>query len=121
MNSVFLFYSSTFNLKGTNVLLFFIVLMSTTISPIFVKIGSKTKKNITRTFFVNKQLKLSFNFLKTGHLNFAQNFRKCLFDLANSESGKKSTRFEIFLYWSVVFLQNTYLDLVSYPFKIQKC
>ena len=42
-------------------------------------------------FFVNKQLRLDFNFLKRVPLNFAQNFRKFLFDLANSESGEKST------------------------------
>ena len=38
----------------------------------FVKIGSKTKKIINRTFFVNKLLTLFFNFLKNLLLNFAQ-------------------------------------------------
>ena len=40
---------------------------------------------------------LDFNFLKTTHLNLAENFRKCLFELANSESGEKSTWFDFFI------------------------
>ena len=56
---------------------------------------------------------LDFNFLKTTHLNLAENFRKCSFNLADSESGEKSTWFEFFLYKSAVCLQNTYLDLAS--------
>ena len=51
----------------------------------------KQKFLINNTFFVNKELMLDFNFFKRGPLNFAQNFRRFLFDLANSESGEKST------------------------------
>ena len=51
----------------------------------------KNKFFINNTFFVNKELMLDFNFFKRGPFNFAQNFRKFLFDLANSESGEKST------------------------------
>ena len=40
---------------------------------------------------------LDFNFLKNYPLNFAQNFRKCLFELADSESGEKSTWFDFFI------------------------
>ena len=57
------------------------------------KFSSKSdqkQKNIFSTFFVNNQLRLDFNFLKSEPLNFAQKFRGCLFDLANSESGEKS-------------------------------
>ena len=50
----------------------------------------KNKKKFNRTFFLNKQLTLSFNYLKNRSLNFAQNFRECSFNLAGSESGEKS-------------------------------
>ena len=70
--------------------------MSTTISQSFVKIGSKTKKIINKTFFVNKQLMLDFNFLKNHVLNFAQNFRKCLFNSDDPKSGEKSRYAQIF-------------------------
>ena len=55
-------------------------LMGATISKSFDKIGSKTKNFINRTVFVNKQLTLPFNYLKNYWLNFAQNFRECLFN-----------------------------------------
>ena len=54
------------------------------------KSDQKQKIFIPRTFFVNKQLTLSFNFLQNHSLNFAQNFRECSFNLAGSESGEKS-------------------------------
>ena len=54
------------------------------------KLDQKQKFFITRTFFVNKQPTLSFNYLKKDSLNFAQNFRECSFNLAGSESGEKS-------------------------------
>ena len=44
------------------------------------KSDQKQKKIINRTFFVNKQLTLFFNFLKEYSLNFVQNFRECLFN-----------------------------------------
>ena len=84
-------------------------LMGTTISQSFVKIGSKTKIFITRTFFVNKQLTLFFNFLQNASLNFAQNFRECLFKLAGSESGEKSKRAKFFVYISQLFVYKTRL------------
>ena len=65
---------------------------------------NRIKKNINSTFFVNKQMTLDFNFLKKYPLNIAQNFSKCLFDLADSESGEKSTRFEYFAYISQLFV-----------------
>ena len=58
---------------------------------------NRIKKNINSTFFVNKQMTLDFNVLKKYPLNVAQNFRKCSFDLADSESSEKPTRFEFFL------------------------
>ena len=63
----------------------------------------KKKIFITRTFFVNKQLTLFFNYLKKYPLNFAQNFRKCSFNLVGSESGEKSTWFENFAYINQLF------------------
>ena len=54
------------------------------------KSDQKQKIFIPRTFFVNKQLTLSFNFLQNHSLNFAQNFRECSFNLVGSESGEKS-------------------------------
>ena len=83
--------------------------MGTTISQSFVKIGSKTKNFIPRTFFVNKQLTLFFNFLKNLSLNFAQNFRECLFNLAGSESGEKSRCTQFFVYISQLFVYKTRL------------
>ena len=73
------------------------------------KSDQKQKNFITRTFFVNKQLTLSFNFLQNHSLNFAQNFRECLFNLAGSESGEKSRRFENFAYISQLFVYKTRL------------
>ena len=55
------------------------------------------------------QLTLFFNFLKTGSLNFAQNFRKYSFNLASSESGEKSKGFENFAYISHLFVYKTHL------------
>ena len=46
------------------------------------KSDQKQKKIINRTFCINKQLTLFFNFLQNHSLNFAQNFRECLFKLA---------------------------------------
>merc|ERR1712079_198251 len=73
------------------------------------KSDQKQKFFIHRTFFVNKQLTLFFNYLKTDSLNFAQNFRKCSFNLAGSESGEKSNRFENFAYISQLFVYKTHL------------
>ena len=42
-------------------------------------------------------------------LNFAQNFRKCLFNLAGSESGEKSNRFENFAYISQLFVYKIHI------------
>ena len=67
------------------------------------------KKFIPRTFFVNKQLTLSFNYLKKSSLNFAQNFRECSFNLAGSESGEKSRRAQFFVYISQLFVYKTRL------------
>ena len=64
---------------------------------------------MNRTFFVNKQLTLFFNFLQNHSLNFAQNFRKCSFNLAGSESGEKSTRFENFAYISQLFVYKIHI------------
>ena len=64
----------------------------------------KQKIFITRTFFVNKQLTLFFNYLKTNPFNFAQNFRKCSFNLAGSESGEKSRCAQLFVYISQLFV-----------------
>ena len=64
---------------------------------------------ITRTFFVNKQLTLFFNYLKKYSLNFAQNFRECSFNLAGSESGEKSKWFQFFVYISQLFVYKTRL------------
>ena len=72
--------------------------------------GKKKEKNfIDRTFFVNKQLTLFFNFLQNPSLNFAQNFRECLFNLAGSESGEKSKRSQFFGYISQLFVYKTCL------------
>ena len=73
------------------------------------KSDQKQKDFITRTFFVNKQLTLFFNYLKIASLNFAQNFRKCSFNLAGSESGEKSKGFENFAYISQLFVYKTLL------------
>ena len=73
------------------------------------KSDQKQKIFITRTFFVNKQLTLFFNFLQNASLNFAQNFRECLFKLAGSESGEKSKRAKIFVYISQLFVYKTRL------------
>merc|ERR1712020_763012 len=81
--------------------------MGATISQSFVKIRSKTKNFFPRTFFVNKQLTLSFNYLKNYSLNFAQNFRECLFNLAGSESGEKSRATQFFAYISQLFVYKT--------------
>ena len=62
-----------------------------------------------QTCFVNKQLTLFFNFLQNASLNFAQNFRECLFKLAGSESGEKSKRAKIFVYISQLFVYKTRL------------
>ena len=64
---------------------------------------------MNRTFFVNKQLTLFFNYLKKYSLNFAQNFRECSFNLAGSESGEKSRLFENFAYISQLFVYKTRL------------
>ena len=74
-----------------------------------VESDQKQKFFITRTFFVNKQLTLSFNYLKKDSLNFAQNFRECSFNLAGSESGEKSKRAKIFVYISQLFVYKTRL------------
>ena len=73
------------------------------------KLDQKQKIFIPRTFFVNKQLTLFFNYLKTNSLNFAQNFRKCSFNLAGSESGEKTRLFENFAYISQLFVYKTRL------------
>ena len=64
---------------------------------------------MNRTFFVNKQLTLFFNYLKKYPLNFAQNFRKCSYNLASSESGEKSKRAQLFAYISQLFVYKTRL------------
>ena len=64
---------------------------------------------IPRTFFVNKQLTLSFNYLKKYSLNFAQNFWECSFNLAGSESGEKSKGTQFFVYISQLFVYKTRL------------
>ena len=73
------------------------------------KSDQKQKKIINRTFFVNKQLILFFNFIKEYSLNFVQNFRECLFNLAGSESGEKSRRAQFFVYISQLFVYKTRL------------
>ena len=73
------------------------------------KSDQKQKKIINRTFFVNKQLTLFFNYLKKSSLNFAQNFRECSFNLAGSESGEKSRRAQFFVYISQLFVYKTRL------------
>ena len=73
------------------------------------KSDQKQKIFIPRTFFVNKQLTQSFNYLKRGSLNLAENFRKCSFNLAGSESGEKTKRFENFAYISQLFVYKTRL------------
>ena len=73
------------------------------------KLDQKQKFFITRTFFVNKQLTLFFNFLQNLLLNFAQNLRECLFHLAGSESGEKSTATQLFAYISQLFVYKTRL------------
>ena len=89
---------------------------------VLTKSDQKQKIFINRTVFVNKQLTLPFNYLKNYWLNFAQNFRECLFNPDDWKLLEKSRATQFFwFYQSAVCLQNTYLDLVSYPFKIQKC
>ena len=83
--------------------------MSITISPSFVKLDQKQKIFINRRVFVNKQLTLFFNFLQNHSLNFAQNFRECLFNLAGSESGEKSNPTQLFAYISQLFVYKTRL------------
>ena len=56
-----------------------------------------------------KQLTLFFNFLRYYLLNFAQNFRECLFNLAGSESGEKSNPTQLFAYISQLFVYKTRL------------
>ena len=73
------------------------------------KSDQKQKIFITRTFFVNKQLTLFFNFLQNLLLNFAQNFRECSFNLAGSESGEKSRWAQLFAYISQLFVYKTRL------------
>ena len=73
------------------------------------KSDQKQKDFITRTFFVNKQLTLFFYYLKIASLNFAQNFRKCLFNLAGSESGEKTRLFENFAYISQLFVYKIHI------------
>ena len=73
------------------------------------KSDQKQKNFINRTFFVNKQLTLFFNFLQNPSLNFAQNFRECSFNLAGSESGEKSKRTQFFVYISQLFVYKTRL------------
>ena len=73
------------------------------------KSDEKQKNFINRTFFVNKQLTLFFNYLKNYPINFAQNFRKCSFNLASSESGEKTKWFENFAYISQLFVYKTRL------------
>ena len=73
------------------------------------KSDEKQKFFIYNTFFVNKQLTLSFNYLKKYSLNFAQNFRECSFNLAGSESGEKSKRTQFFVYISQLFVYKTRL------------
>ena len=73
------------------------------------KSDQKQKFFIPRTFFVNKQLTLFFNYLKKHSLNFAQNFRECSFNLAGSESGEKSKRAQLFAYISQLFVYKTRL------------
>ena len=68
-----------------------------------------SSETCARTFFVNKQLTLSFNFLQNHLLNFAQNFRECSFNLAGSESGEKLTTFQLFAYISQLFVYKTCL------------
>ena len=85
---------------------FFFLLQSHKVSS---KSDQKQKIFITRTFFVNKQLTLFFNYLKKYSLNFAQNFRECSFNLAGSESGEKSRRAQFFVYISQLFVYKTRL------------
>ena len=73
------------------------------------KLDQKQKIFISRTFFVNKQLTLFFNYLKNRSLNFAQNFRECSFNLAGSESVEKSKCAKIFAYISQLFVYKTCL------------
>ena len=73
------------------------------------KSDQKQKNFINRTFFVNKQLTLCFNFFKKYPFNFAQNFRKCSFNLAGSESGEKSKGFENFAYISQLFVYKIHI------------
>ena len=85
---------------------FFLVLQSHKVSS---KSDQKQKIFIPRTFFVNKQLALFFNYLKKGSLNFAQNFRECSFNLAGSESVEKSRSAQLFAYISQLFVYKTRL------------
>merc|ERR1719433_2640334 len=73
------------------------------------KSDQKQKFFIPRTFFVNKQLTLFFNFLQNPLLNFAQNLRECSFNLAGSESGEKSTATQLPAYISQLFVYKTRL------------
>ena len=81
------------------------------------KCNQKQKKIINRTFFVNKQLTLPFTFLKKYPVNYAQNFRKWKFDLANSESGEKTKCFEFFCYISQLFVYKIHFWLSFVPFQ----
>ena len=73
------------------------------------KLDQKQNFFINRTFFVNKQLTLFFNFLQNHSLNFAQNFRECSFNLAGSESVEKSKWPQLFAYISQLFVYKTRL------------
>ena len=73
------------------------------------KSDEKQKIFITRTFFVNKQPTLFFNFLQNLLLNFAQNLRECLFNQVGSESGEKSRATQFFAYISQLFVYKTRL------------
>ena len=67
------------------------------------KSDQKQKFFIPRTFFVNKQLTLFINYLKTDSLNFAQNFRKCSFNPDNQKSVEKSKRAVSCLFTKYIF------------------
>ena len=82
---------------------------SHTITPLEANQSAIKFKLVNRTFFVNKQLTLFFNYLKNSSLNFAQNFRECSFNLAGSESGEKSKWFQFFVYISQLFVYKTRL------------
>merc|ERR1719433_963305 len=73
------------------------------------KSDQKQKFFIPRTFFVNKQLTLLFNFLQYLSLNFAQNFRECSFNPAGSESSEKSRATQFLAYISQLLVYKTRL------------